>query len=98
MTKDAANYSGSNITRLMDNLNYQPQGVCAANDGSWMDGPLGALECVFASVRFWRPANDSSYASKPLSEQPAPIQTECRQARLIRLWVETLADLDRESA
>ncbi len=98
MAKDAVNISGAQITRLIDNPDYQPQGILVANDDSWMDGPMGALECVFASVRFWRPANDSSYATKPVLDRPAPLRADCRQARLIRLWAETLADLERESA
>ena len=98
MTKDAVSSAETTVTHLTESPNYQPQGVCIAQESSWMDGPAGALECVFANARFWRPANDSCYVDKGLLDRPAPLETQCRQARLIRLWAETLAELDRESA
>lgn len=56
--------------------------------------PVVALECLFGNPRFTMPANDE-VARSVAYERPAPSNRDARQARLVRMWFEEVAEAEK---
>lgn len=98
MTSKRCSQPTSNVVQLSLNHDYQPA-IAASNPGAESGySPLAALECLFGNPKFATPANDDIGTEKLQQDALAPVHRSCREARLIRLWVETLAGINSESA
>ena len=52
--------------------------------------PANLLETIMVNPRFSKPANDEDQLSD--KEDYAPVSEECRQAKLLNMWIEILIE------
>ncbi len=76
---------------------YQPRQRGGASPAQPQPADTVSLDCVLANPKFSRPANDEDNCETS-RHAFAPVSKVCREARLIRLWVETLAEHEAERA
>jgi len=77
--------AAGNIVSLFDDKELADQQL-ADQDAS----AQSALEAIMANPRFTAPANDEPQLHT--AAKPAPARADCREAKLLCMWVEILAE------
>ncbi len=95
MTRKSSTATDSPVTRLRERQDVQSQPESGSVIPVCRETNTTALECLLGSPRFSIPANEG-FAAQDQDEVPAPAGKAAREARLLRLWVETLAEFEED--
>ena len=82
---------GAQAARNVINLNDKDD-YAAHLSGSSYELTNTVLDVMTANPRFSAPANDEAELASP--QELAPIRADCRQAKLLCMWIDILAEAE----